>query len=632
MANKVVIADKEIEKGKEWVSIQCALLSDLLDKYEKCIKIVLQKSIKSGQTQKALEKFLSYVEPLKLACRVTEKIYAQYMDSFMGEIEVADGNLYKSKSSGAVRNYDDDQINKIKKILKKQVNLYSRCMQHMAYKIEIQLSKVSDCWDYAIQQYDTQMNNYNHALYNLVAQIIQDVTEIDAKYGNKILTDINGEGSPMGQTIQAQIKAVRQMTQLLQGDPTAVSASVIKSSLKDCFEELEDSVTKLLEAQNVTVSVEDIYAFVQLDGNDTFYHAYQALLKEDYEDMGWDVEATNLLANGGNVLQELLSKGLTIPEKYRTDASKLYDYIILRDYMIQMLCDMEGQSTAMTSSGYTQSVIDEMLSEYQGQKEAKVLDLFASNFAKLSAVKEPNEKLKTIMEQTQGAQDLANFYNEVLKNLEYAGNAADIIAPLLYDYSNQIKMLEELASTTSKDSMVTDVVNSLISDYQNKMKLEGKNLIEMMTGYASKNTIGDLQKKLLGKNAGVYLFSWKSSMVITGYAKTSKAAREFKALYHLNPDLIKQYKANYQEVLQAGDQATTEQIDRLKLSFEELKSTYIKEFEDLAVYYGGDEDSNLNSLSRARYYDALALKLRSMTMTKDMVLQNKFQSFDEFVN
>ena len=632
MANKVVIADKEIEKGKEWVSIQCALLSDLLDKYEKCIKIVLQKSIKSGQTQKALEKFLSYVEPLKQACRVTEKIYAQYMDSFMGEIEVADGNLYKSKSSGAVRNYDDDQINKIKKILKKQVNLYGRCMQHMEYKIEIQLSKVSDRWDYAIQQYDTQMNNYNHSLYNLVAQIIQDVTEIDAKYGNKILTDINGEGSPMGQTIQAQIKAVRQMTQLLQGDPTAVSASDIKSSLKDCFEELEDSVTKLLKAQNVTVSVEDIYAFVQLDGNDTFYQAYQALLKEDYEDMDWDVEAMNLLTNGGNVLQELLSKGLTIPEKYRTDASKLYDYIILRDYMIQMLCDMEGQSTAMTSSGYTQSVIDEMLSEYQGQKEAKVLDLFASNFAKLSAVKEPNEKLKTIMEQTQGAQDLANFYNEVLKNLGYAGNAADIIAPLLYDYSNQIKMLEGLAATTSKDSMVDDVVNSLISDYQNKMKLEGKNLIEMMTGYASKNTIGDLQKKLLGKNAGVYLFAWKSSMAITGYANTSKAAREFKALYHLNPDLIKQYKANYQEVLQAGDQATTEQIDRLKLSFEELKSTYIKEFEDLAVYYGGDADSSLNSLSWARYYDALALKLRGMTMTKDMVLQNKFQSFDEFVS
>lgn len=632
MANKVVIADKEIEKGKEWVSMQCALMSDLLDKYEKCIKIVLQKSIKSGQTQKALEQFLSYVEPLKQACRVTEKIYAQYMDSFMGEIEVADGNLYKSKSSGAVRNYDDDQINKIKKILKFQVNLYERCMQYMEYKVEIQLSKVSNRWDYAIREYDTQMNNYNHALYNLVAQIIQDVTEIDAKYGNKILDDINGEGSPMGQTIQAQIKAIRQMTQLLQGDPTAVSASGIKSSLKDCFEELGDAVAKLLEAQNVTVSVEDIYAFVQLDGNDTFYQAYQALLKEDYEDMDWDVEAMNLFANGDTVLQELFSKGLTIPEKYRTDLSKLYDYIILRDYMVQMLCDMEGQSTAVTGSGYTQSVIDEVLSEYKGQKEAKVLDLFASHFAKLSAVKEPNEKLETIMEQTQGAQDLANFYNKVLKDLGYVGNATDIIAPLLYDYSNQIKMLEELASTTSKDSMVDDVVNSLISDYQHKMKLEGKNLIEMMTENASKQTIGELQSKLLGKNAGAYILSWKISVAVTGYANTSKAAREFKALYHLNPDLIKQYKANYQEVLQAGDQATTEQIDRLKFSFEELKNTYIKEFEDLAVYYGGDESSTLNSLSWARYYDALALKLRGMTMTKDMVLQNKFQSFDEFVS
>lgn len=627
MEYDVVVTDQEYEEAKNFVTTQCRYAQKFINNYCQCLDKIVTEAIVSGEVNEALKEFQKNVQKLREVNELIGEKYSEFCKKFVSEIDSADRELYES-GFNTVRKYDNQEKEKLTKVLKKNQCFYERMNRFLTFETAKALSGHWDVAERAFKNMKKEEKLYNQWREKGVESIFNEVVDVDKKYSVLFRDSVRGEqGHPglnlISSTINSEIAVVREMTSLLNGGTEKFTVEKIALTLSPLFEQLNADLKYVgtIVETNTVLTMEELKKFVSFNENETFYKDYETIFEREYSSRDWSDEALNLLFNGDEVLNLIYSNNIYIPEEIKGNPSKIYDFIIIRKQLIKMVNEVVGNET------YNEMFTSKFLKAYNEEKGVQAYK-WNSKLNEAFYDKSLGNDTGGFAKYSSELKEFNAYYGETLKALKGVSNVEEVIEPLFYNYVKNVGLLRSVSGNIEEGSMSSIVLESLIQEYKNKYLLAGKNLIKEIneTGYGIA-TDAIWKKVLSSETLTVVALTKDIYFSLTGYDTAYESLREFKALYSTNDSLIKNYKANFQLVRDSGDNVTEEQRNNLQYSFELLKGTYIKELDDLTVYYESTSD-----VAKTQYYREMSRRMKKLQLSENNLLNDSFLSYEEWIS
>lgn len=635
MEYDIVVDDEEYITCTSYVKRQCELANDLLDKYCRCMDIIVENTVTAGKTHDAMVCFLKYVKGLRgLNTTIYEK-FSDNVNKFLKKIDEEDDVLYEGDFA-QVRIFNESELKKLKKIFRQSP--YDRFEKWIEYIVAVKsvsilsknilgnliLTKCQGIFD-SITEYEREVSIYNTLKEKRINEIFDNVVMIDKEYSSKFEQYIAGEKvNPaidlIESTIKAEIAVIRAMTELLSKGTDNFTIDNISFDLTGSFNEITSMADKFsLLTDDVTI--EEIQRFVEFDENISFYKNYQNILDDEYNEDDWSYSVLNDIYNGKDILIEFAKNAWHIPKYIKENKSKLYDYILIKKNICSFINDMLD-----SESPEQYLMMDELFKNYNENTAVEIYKIFTKGNAALYDDKTVvGNGCRIFVKYSKKLNELNEYYKDIIDGTKYAGKVEKIIAPLLFNYVKNIELLKSISANMPDDELTSIAINDLIDEYTNHFKTAGKKLIEETIDSLGDEGIDKFAESIFGSETFSAITITKECFnKITGYDTAFSSMIEFRALYQINDSLIDNYKNNFNIVKAAGSDVTEEQANNLYNSFKLLQKTYIKEFNDLENYYQTSDPV------KRMYYNELAANLAHLSMSDKNPLNSSFISLDEF--
>lgn len=601
MGYNMVVADSEYEDGINFVTQQCNLAENLIENYCSCLEIIINDAVKSGDTNLALKEFCSKVQKLKGKNIELYRKYKEINDEYIREIDANDGILYYP---GDVRRYEDKEMQALSKLFKQTLDI--RINRNLEHGLSGLLSIGISIFKNHVNYLKEKLGFYNEKKLKLVKQIFDNVHQVDLKYCRRMNDDLKGKSSypgmdVIGCTLMSEIAVIKAFTNILNGDMGQFTVENITMTVDPLFDKLLNSLEDLSNVVDSDdfIAIEDIKEFAKYDANQQWFKEFQEVCKVEFNSRDWSDEVINMIHNLKDVL--VSEMGIRIPEEISDNNSKIQDYIRIKKNMLEMLDD--------------EASINKMLKQYKSTNVVKGNDFFNKLYNTASSEMKDYESVY---------KEISSYYGDILKSIGYVGKVEDIITPIFADYVETIEKLKQLQRNCKEGSVEELVIRDLINEYEHPVLKSGTAVREELADFAVDKSVDELVVAIIGKEKlGVLKATRTAYNFITNDSSRYSSIVDFKSCYKINNELIKNYKECFSIVQQSGDNASEEQLNQLKYSFDMLKQNYVKEFNNLATYYKGTEQED-----KAVYYQYLSTKLGAMKMTDVTSWMNAYGNLD----
>lgn len=644
--HEVIVADTEYELCKQFIVRQLNIANDLIDKYSKCMEKVATNSVKAGTTGEAIICFNKYVSQLKEINKIIGQQYSNYSNEFISEIDNADVLLYDA-NKGAVRSFTSKNKEKLKKLLD-ETKIYSQGMS----RLEVLCSKIiiglniriwQDLYkgaEVTLRQYEQRVRECNEAKKKSVDEIYEEVSSIDTKYSKKMESSIEGMGGCAGfdltgATINAEIKVLKAMNELLKSGISNFNVNNISLKLEGLFQEMGISLDKLVNVKDtdVIVTIEKIQKFVEIDENKTFYKSYASVLESEYDRIDSGDMALNLLYNGVSVTKEILLGQIFLPEEVKNKSlSEIYDYILIKKQLAEMISKTAGGEN-LVGEQYVE--YKNFLSNYNSEVVVWSYNKVAShNGIYVGAMTEEQSKLykeggKWFQRYSKDLKEFNAYYKDFFKAMGYGTDFSRVVAPLFYNYVKEIELIKSVCGNAEKGSLLDIACKDLLNEYKHKFLTVGEEIIKDALSGAMDITEDAISKSINAATGSLLSAAKITSEIyefLTGFSGSYSSLREFKAIYKINGELQANYTKCFETVKNGGVNINEEQSKNLQNAFNLLKQNYSKEFSYLAEYYSAQGET-----AKVLYYQHLARQVKALSIANGEPLNSQFKTYKEWI-
>ncbi len=460
MYNNFKVIDSEFSNSGERFSTFGAEVEEIIEQYELILTDIATNSITSGETYLAIMEFLNYVTELKGIISGVGTQYNKLANSFLNKIEEADADLYKSSTSGLVRDFTQEKYEHFSSCL--EDTWYDLCFSNNTvdgfYGI---LTKICGAisWDWGatkLNECHTLLLDYlDYELANIKV-IFDNSHAIDEDYGRR-------SGGGFRDTYETSyfatilliefniIDALKTMSELI-GTNGSFTVENIQNQLQSTFEKLNEYFDT---AMNIYISGEQptssvISEFANQPWASTYFTAYSGVLSAYMSDID-TLEMANMY--GFNFMD--VGYGEAFTNNYQDDLVKEQLMSVIE------LASDQAQFSASEEKEYMDSVsLFFKYIEKFGDKWYEYLNNARGEDGKLLLDGRTTEAaaFRDIVEALGGAVVVAKYSTEVLEVIfDIAQNYTEellIIDSLKATYSGNeqyISCLEEIEKLYSKD-------------------------------------------------------------------------------------------------------------------------------------------------------------------------------------
>jgi len=623
--DELMVKDSEFEKAGSIISQYANLLNQAISEYHKTLVQISSNSIKSGQVHDALEVYIGYVADLNGKMEIVGNKFKRMTDTYINCIDKADRYLYE-KGGTVVRDFSSDEVAKLYKLLD---DPWCSITDGFGDWIRGKLIKWFNADDVTSSKADIDachkhLLDYNDATKRTIDHIVNDVYNVDLKYGRSIAgaTPFDGDFYTSNFANSALVfysvrDILNKMASIVEPNKGRFTVENIRNSLEDLFKELNkyyyQTVSVVCDDADITIEV--IEKFASEYWAISFFHPFTGVISMFLADIGGREAAMMVVFNMFDIAEgQIISQGE-------------YEKMVIKEELMAILDDMANSYVYEGSD--EQAIIDDCsdflkyVKKY-GDKWYEYMNTHRGTNGKLLLDGRTKEAkaFKKMLDGLGGAKEI----------LKYGDDALDVIAKIFTDYSKNLEILDSFINNQFGDDNMSACAAEIKKLYEKELSgilaEAGQKIKEVGFDAAMSWLGGELPpvkvvqtiKKVIGTVGEVTGLGDK--------AKNMYNAMIYQDMYYSSESAYESALKKVQEAIKNGKNVGKEYqklINDLKNCFNMTRNTAVKMFTAMAQASDGTKKS---------YYEYCASRAESATMAYDSVNPGKFDilSYEEYIN
>lgn len=624
--DELKIKDSEFETAGNNIKSFCNLLDSAIEKYDVCLKNVMDKGIMSGDVHEALRAYIVYVERLKGVSKNLGDNFKKMTDNYLSEIDSADRYLYE-KGGSVVRDFSSDEYKKLKSLLDDPWCGVTDGIDDWLTGKFMKWFGTNDVTDSKndIDACHKNLLDYNDATEKTIRDIFNEVKNIDSIYGQGILgaalggvvSDFYaGNFSNACQCLDYICDAINEMANIILPQNGRFTADQIRNSLDSIFLKIDYYLSEtniVINKDTNNPTIEQIEDFVSQAWAALFFSGFLSPINTFLADIGGKDAFLMTIFNAFDITEgQILSKGE-------------YEKYIIKDELKDILEEM--------AKTYNYSESDEKKIVDSCKDFIDYVKKYGDNWYEWMNTHRINKTTGEIVKATRnnaefgplildGRTKEAKAFKKMLDSLggaenilKYGNDAIDVLTSIFVDYSKNLEILESFIRNSSGDDNMSACAKEIEKLYNKELEGIFNEALDKI------QEIGfDEAMSWLGEQVPPIKVVQTVDTVIETVGEVTGIGTEAKNMYNamVYMDMYYSSESSYNSVLKKVQESIKngtnfgeeyeQLVEDLKNCFNLTKKSAVKMFEAMAASSTGTKKS---------YYEYCARQAKSMTMVLD---------------
>ncbi len=440
------IKDSEFFEAGKNLDAFCKALKGTINQYKTIVKSINYNAIPSGKTHDALERYSEYIEELEGIVDGIGKSCVTLTKNFIGDIESADDYLYDAKIVDAIRDFSDDEYQRLLKCLD---DPWCEMTDNIDNWFMKKVNGFVDFFDWDSQKSRFQNNkkrllDYNDETKQGLKALFDRVKAIDRKRNFVVIEEILSETEEI----------LNVMVEIIDPNNKNFTVSAIDDKLGEAFKKLKKLYTESIEIaeEKEPPTIEDISDFISHPWSYIYFSDFSALINEFILDIG-GMEAFNMiLFNGFDIARDTVLIGDYETQKAEEQLMDTFQNL-LDNYEYDGSDEEEILNQAKTFLDYVKKYGDkwyDYMREHRTEDGRLMLDLRTKE----------GKAFKEMIESLGGAA----FF------LKYGEKTIEFLVLLWGDYSKGLKILDSFERNYNGDETVMNAIDNIRELYNKEFK------------------------------------------------------------------------------------------------------------------------------------------------------------------
>lgn len=616
-----LINTAEFNASTKQMDAFCDGMTEKLRQYHDTIRKIYESGISSGETHDALERYLSYIEPLPDCFKTLRTQYGSIVEHFITDVTAADklkGKAFIYEKSTIRRDYTDAMLRELEDCLD---DPWCELTDSFGDYLRDKLIKFADIFNIDLVREIFKKNHkvlldYMDATRADLQAVFKAEWDIDATYEKRLKTFYLAYWDAL-----EMIRGLSRVMVPLYAGTSNFSAAQIDAIMGGKYESLTKSMAALedLPLDKMSVTAKQIADFVQANWDDSYFLDAMKTGSGFIDDIGFFTTAGITVFNMFDIAETEFAQFLA-----GTDGSfaTLYNETMIKKELMAVIEEEVGKNP------YKAAEYDEDIKDMKDF--LKLFKKYGKEAYKYMNTHRIEEGGRLIMD---GRTREAKKYNEMLegldnagKILEYGDKAIDYFARAMTDYSKGLEILDSFAVNYEGDEMMTRVIAEIRGEYAkefnamigNALDIAAEGSVDAAKEIFSSTPVGGVIKAI---EAGIDLTG-----DVTGLGDKSEASYNAMLHYNLNAEANSAYTRaveKFHQAIESGLDPSSEAYqffaDDVKNCFTLSKNNTVNMFNEMAKASSGAKSS---------YYSYCARQASQMTLQDSE--SPVFMSFEEY--